>query len=68
MRFVRRLAIVSVLGIVVLAAAGARAAGPHLDLSAAKVVDLTHSFDEKTLYWPKQGGTGRAPMPRTCGC
>jgi kynurenine formamidase len=25
---------------------------PILDLAAARVVDLTHPFDEKTLYWP----------------
>src|SRR5215210_7025842 len=27
-------------------------AQPALDLATAEVVDLTHSFDEKTLYWP----------------
>jgi kynurenine formamidase len=25
---------------------------PSLDLASARVVDLTHAFDEKTLYWP----------------
>jgi kynurenine formamidase len=32
------------------AAAGGQAAAP--DLASAKVVDLTHAFDEKTIYWP----------------
>ena len=57
MRFVSRFAIVGILGIAVVAASGARAAGPHLDLSTAKVVDLTHSFDEKTIYWPNSPST-----------
>jgi kynurenine formamidase/D-alanyl-D-alanine dipeptidase len=25
---------------------------PPIDLARAKLVDLTHTFDEKTLYWP----------------
>lgn len=25
---------------------------PHVDLANAEVVDLTYTFDEKTLYWP----------------
>lgn len=25
---------------------------PPIDLAGTRVVDLTHSFDEKTLYWP----------------
>ena len=29
-----------------------RAAGAPPDLATAKVVDLTHAFDEKTIYWP----------------
>jgi kynurenine formamidase len=28
------------------------ASAPGFDLASARVVDLTHSFDEKTLYWP----------------
>ncbi len=28
------------------------AAAASLDLASATVVDLTHSFDERTLYWP----------------
>jgi kynurenine formamidase len=40
----------------VLAAAALPAAGPPgavpLDLRAQRIVDLTHAFDERTLYWP----------------
>jgi kynurenine formamidase len=57
MRLVPRFAIVGVLGMAVFAATGARTAGPHLDLSAAKTVDLTHAFDEKTIYWPNSPST-----------
>jgi hypothetical protein len=39
-----------------LAAAGLPAARPStpapLDLRAYRAVDLTHAFDDKTLYWP----------------
>lgn len=35
---------------VLLAAASPRPAGP--DLSAARLVDLTHPFDAQTIYWP----------------
>jgi kynurenine formamidase len=36
-----------------LCAPALRAAGPPPpDLATAKVVDLTHAFDEKTIYWP----------------
>jgi len=28
------------------------AAGPPIDLQGVKVVDLTYSFDDKTIYWP----------------
>ena len=38
-------------GLVVLALGGVAFAQP-LDLRTARVVDLTHPFDEKTLYWP----------------
>src|SRR6185503_19506485 len=30
----------------------AQASKPSLDLATARVVDLTHTFDAKTLYWP----------------
>ncbi len=38
----------------VLALAGAAAVGAPKppDLATAKVIDLTHPFDEKTIYWP----------------
>jgi kynurenine formamidase len=29
----------------------------HLDLARAKPIDLTHSFDEKTIYWPNAPST-----------
>lgn len=30
----------------------AASAAPAVDLSKAEVIDLTHSFDEQTIYWP----------------
>lgn len=30
----------------------AEATGKPLDLARARVIDLSHSFDEKTIYWP----------------
>ena len=33
------------------ATAGVRAQGT-IDLRAVRIVDLTHAFDERTLYWP----------------
>ncbi len=35
----------------------ALAAGPAIDLASAAVVDLTHAFDDKTLYWPTSPST-----------
>jgi kynurenine formamidase len=32
-------------------------APPILDLSRVRIVDLTHNFDEKTLYWPTAPST-----------
>jgi kynurenine formamidase len=40
------------LALVLLALAPAAAAADDLDLARAQVVDLTHAFDERTLYWP----------------
>lgn len=37
---------------VALGAASTSASPPLRDLSQAKVIDLTHPFDDKTLYWP----------------
>ena len=34
------------------APAAAAAAGPAIDLERYRLVDLTHSFDEDTVYWP----------------
>ena len=51
----------SVLAAAALAALVAAAASPPdaspVDLSKAKVVDLTHPFDEKTIYWPNSPST-----------
>lgn len=35
----------------------ARPAAARLDISRARVVDLTHAFDEKTIYWPNSPST-----------
>jgi kynurenine formamidase len=37
---------------IALGTASASASPPLHDLNTAKVVDLTHPFDDKTLYWP----------------
>jgi kynurenine formamidase len=55
MRPVFRFAIVGVLVIVVFAASGARRR--LVSISSARVVDLTHPFDEKTIYWPNSPST-----------
>lgn len=51
----------TILGTAALAALVAAAASPPppstLDLSKTKVVDLTHPFDEKTVYWPNAPST-----------
>ncbi len=43
------LALIAVCG---LAARGTAADRPPIDLRDTRLVDLTHSFDEKTIYWP----------------
>src|SRR5262245_647104 len=40
------------LGTLMGTAAVAAQTKPSLDLASARVVDLTHTFDAKTLYWP----------------
>ncbi len=42
----------SVLTVVWLAVAHAASAQPAIDLRSWRVVDLTHPFDERTVYWP----------------
>jgi len=59
MRLVPRFAAAAALALIVFAFTGSRAAAPHLDLSAARIVDLTHPFDEKTIYWPNSPSTFR---------
>jgi kynurenine formamidase len=43
---------VVLLTVVWLAVAHAAPAQPAIDLRSWRVVDLTHSFDERTVYWP----------------
>jgi len=43
--------------LVVLAEVAANGSKPGLDVAKARVVDLTHSFDEKTIYWPNSPST-----------
>src|SRR5262249_53536064 len=55
----------------VLAAAAVLAAasslrGQPIDLAKAKVVDLTHPFDDKTIYWPTSPSAFEL-MPRSNG-
>lgn len=57
MRLVARILGVAALSLAALALVGARAGKPHLDLAAARVVDLTHAFDENTIYWPNSPST-----------
>jgi kynurenine formamidase len=38
--------------VLALAAAGPGAAGKAPDLATARVVDLSHPYDERTVYWP----------------
>ena len=40
------------ISILLAAALSAPAAGQTVDLSTAKIVDLTHAFDANTIYWP----------------
>lgn len=40
-----------------LAAAPAALAAPPLDLAAYRMVDLTHAFNERTVYWPTAPST-----------
>ncbi|HKA35316.1 MAG TPA: cyclase family protein [Thermoanaerobaculia bacterium] len=42
---------------IAVAAATPPSSSTLLDLSKAKVVDLTHAFDEKTIYWPNSPST-----------
>ena len=44
-------------GIAVVAATPPSSSSSPMDLSKAKVVDLTHAFDEKTIYWPNSPST-----------
>ena len=48
----RRAALIAILFAAPFAAAGQSGTGTAPSLATAKVVDLTHAFDEKTIYWP----------------
>jgi kynurenine formamidase len=53
-------AVVLVIGVLAAATREDKGAGPSsagLDVSKARVVDLTHAFDEKTIYWPNSPTT-----------
>jgi kynurenine formamidase len=55
MKFRASLFLAAAISLALLAGAGPAPAG--LDLGKARVVDLTHSFDEKTVYWPNSPTT-----------
>ncbi|HYR46052.1 MAG TPA: cyclase family protein [Thermoanaerobaculia bacterium] len=58
MRSLTRLAILAMLALAALSAAKAiPVPAAHLDLAKARVVDLTHPFDERTIYWPNSPST-----------
>jgi kynurenine formamidase len=58
MTLAKRLAIVAGISIAAIVAAVAAPSKPAgLDLSKSRLVDLTHSFDEKTIYWPNSPST-----------
>src|SRR6266540_7307981 len=58
MRFVKRFPLLAVAAVASLAAVtAARPAAPRLDLAKARAVDLTHPFDENTIYWPNSPST-----------
>ncbi len=60
MRHGGRLWILTALPLGVLLALAGEAANeskPGLNLAKARVVDLTHAFDEKTIYWPNSPST-----------
>lgn len=58
MRRAKHLLILAILPLAGLAAVvAAPAARPRLDLASARPVDLTHAFDEKTIYWPNSPST-----------
>ena len=55
---VRRLGLAASLATLVAVSAGAAPAKPvpAVELLTARIVDLTHPFDERTLYWPTAPG------------
>jgi kynurenine formamidase len=57
MRFSVRLTVLAAVAVAAMAAAASSPAPRRLDLSGARIVDLTHSFDEKTIYWPNSPST-----------
>ena len=57
MKLATRWPVLAALAIAAFAAAAAPPTRPRLDLAKARVVDLTHPFDEKTIYWPNSPST-----------
>ena len=57
MKSVTRPALFAALSLVVLVSAAAPKAAQRLDVAKARIVDLSHSFDEKTIYWPNSPST-----------
>ncbi len=57
MRHPTRPIVLAAISIAALAVMAVRPSRPGLDLAKAKLVDLTHSFDEKTIYWPNSPTT-----------
>ena len=53
-RLVTAVLLIAALGTSTTAAGAAEAPRPPLDLARARVVDLTHSLDERTLFWPTE--------------
>ena len=57
MKFAMRWTALAAVAVAALAAAASSPAPRRLDLSGARIVDLTHAFDEKTIYWPNSPST-----------
>lgn len=53
----RSLRVVFLLTVVVAWGTRTLAAGPPLNLQGVRVIDLTHAFDDKTIYWPNAPST-----------
>jgi kynurenine formamidase len=52
-----KMSAVAAISLALLVVAASPPGAGKLDLSTARVVDLTHAFDEKTVYWPNSPST-----------